>query len=103
MKKQQVSGTFPPAVVVTLVLAAASWVPSNGTLDVDWMAQTTGSGQGIGESRLRLPALHSGLVDSADDVPLLYQVYANLIFKPGFGEKAAAHSGMDGQKHARIH
>jgi hypothetical protein len=65
-------------------------VDTNGTLDVDWMAQTTGSGQGIGESRLRLPALHSGLVDSADDVPLLYQVYANLIFKPGFGEKAAA-------------
>lgn len=65
-------------------------VDTNGTLDVDWMAQTTGSGQGIGESRLRLPALHSGLVDSADDIPLLYQVYANLIFKPGFGEKAAA-------------
>ncbi len=65
-------------------------VPLEGTLDVDWMAQTTSSGQGIGESRLRLPALHSGLVDSADGIPLLFQVYANLIFKPGFGEKAAA-------------
>ncbi len=65
-------------------------VDMDGTLDVDWMAQTTGPGQGIGESRLRLPALHSGLVDSADGIPLLFQVYANLIFKPGFGEKAAA-------------
>jgi hypothetical protein len=65
-------------------------VPLDGTLDVDWMAQTTASGQGIGESRLRLPALHSGLVDSADGIPLLFQVFANLIFKPGFGEKAAA-------------
>jgi len=64
--------------------------PLEGTLDVDWMVQTTGPGQGIGESRLRLPALHSGLVDSADGIPLLFQVYANLIFKPGFGEKAAA-------------
>ena len=65
-------------------------VDTDGTLDVDWMVTTSGSGQGIGKSRLRLPALHSGLVDSADDVPLLFQVYANLIFKPGFGEKAAA-------------
>ncbi|MHB8539977.1 MAG: hypothetical protein ACYDCD_03415 [Candidatus Acidiferrales bacterium] len=65
-------------------------VDTDGTLDVDWLAQTTAAGQGIGESRLRLPALHSGLVDSADDIPLLFQVYANLIFKPGFGEKAAA-------------
>ena len=65
-------------------------VDTDGTLDVDWMVQTSGSGQGIGESRLRLPPLHSGLVDSPDDVPLLFQVYANLIFKPGFGEKAAA-------------
>ena len=65
-------------------------VDTDGTLDVDWMVQTSGAGQGIGESRLRLPALHSGLVDSPDDVPLLFQVYANLIFKPGFGEKAAA-------------
>ena len=65
-------------------------VDTDGTLDVDWMVQTSASGQGIGESRLRLPALHSGLVDSPDDVPLLFQVYANLIFKPGFGEKAAA-------------
>lgn len=66
-------------------------VDTDGTLDVDWMVETTGAGQGIGESRLRLPAMHSGLVDSADDIPLLLQVYANLIFKPGFGEKAAAH------------
>lgn len=65
-------------------------VDTDGTLDVDWMVQTTAAGQGIGESRLRLPALHSGLVDSADGIPLLFQVYANLIFKPGFGEKAAA-------------
>ena len=65
-------------------------VDTDGTLDVDWMVQTSGPGEGIGESRLRLPALHSGLVDSPDDVPLLFQVYANLIFKPGFGEKAAA-------------
>lgn len=65
-------------------------VPMDGTLDIDWMVQTTGPGQGIGESRLRLPALHSGLVDSADGIPLLFQVYGNLIFKPGFGEKAAA-------------
>jgi hypothetical protein len=34
--------------------------------------------------------LFSGLVDSADDIPFLFQICANLIFKPGFGEKAAA-------------
>lgn len=65
-------------------------VDTDGTLDVDWMVQTTSAGQSIGESRLRLPAMHSGLVDSADDIPLLFQVYGNLIFTPGFGEKAAA-------------
>ncbi len=65
-------------------------VDTDGTLDVDWMVQTTAPGQSIGESRLRLPAMHSGLVDSADDIPLLFQVYGNLIFTPGFGEKAAA-------------
>jgi len=65
-------------------------VPTDGTLEVNWVVQTTASGQGIGESRLRLPALYSGLVDSADYIPLLFQIYANLIFKPGFGEKAAA-------------
>ncbi len=65
-------------------------VDTDGTLDVDWMVQTTGPGQGIGEGRLRLPALHSGLVDSADGIPLLFQVYANLIYRPGLGEKAAA-------------
>jgi hypothetical protein len=65
-------------------------VPTDGTLDVDWLVKTGGSGEGIGESRLRLPPLFSGLVNSADDVPFLFQIYANLIFKPGFGEKAAA-------------
>jgi hypothetical protein len=65
-------------------------IPTDGTLDVDWLVQTGGSGEGIGESRLRLPPLFSGLVDSADDIPFLFQIYANLIFKPGFGEKAAA-------------
>jgi hypothetical protein len=60
------------------------------TLNVDWMAQTTAPGQGIGESRLRMRPLFSGLVDGPDGVPFLFQVDANLIFKPGFGEKAAA-------------
>ncbi len=63
---------------------------ANVTLDVDWMAQTTASGQGIGESRLRMRPLFSALVDGPDDVPFLFQIDANLIFKPGFGEKAAA-------------
>lgn len=63
---------------------------TDGTLDVEWMAQTTASGQGIGESRLRMRPLFSGLADGPDGVPFLFQVYANLIFKPGFGEKAAA-------------
>lgn len=62
----------------------------DGMLDVDWMAQTTASGQGVGESRLRMRPLFSGLADGPDNVPFLFQVYANLIFKPGFGEKAAA-------------
>ena len=65
-------------------------VDTDGTLDIDWMVLTTSPGQSIGESRLRLPAMHSGLVDSADDIPLLFQVYGNLIFTPGIGEKAAA-------------
>jgi hypothetical protein len=60
------------------------------TLDVDWMAQTTAAGQGIGESRLRMRPLFSALADGPDDVPFLFQIDANLIFKPGFGEKAAA-------------
>jgi hypothetical protein len=60
------------------------------TLNVDWMAQTTAAGQGIGESRLRMRPLFSGLVDGPDGVPFLFQIDANLIFKPGFGEKAAA-------------
>lgn len=59
-------------------------------LTVDWMAQTTASGQGIGESRLRMRPLFSGLVDGPDNVPFLFQIDANLIFKPGFGEQAAA-------------
>lgn len=66
-------------------------VSTDGTLDVNWLVQTTAAGQGIGESRLRMPPLYSGLVDdSADDIPFLFQIYANMIFKPGFGEKAAA-------------
>jgi hypothetical protein len=60
------------------------------TLNVDWMAQTTASGQGIGESRLRMRPLFSGLVDGPDGVPFLFQIDANILFKPGFGEKAAA-------------
>jgi hypothetical protein len=60
------------------------------TLDVDWMAQTTAAGQGIGESRLRMRPLFSGLVDGPDGVPFLFQIDANILFKPGFGEKAAA-------------
>jgi hypothetical protein len=60
------------------------------TLNVDWMAQTTAPGQGIGESRLRMRPLFSGLADGPDGVPFLFQIDANLIFKPGFGEKAAA-------------
>lgn len=62
---------------------------ADAKLDVDWMAQTSASGQGIGESRLRMHPLFSGLVDAPDNVPFLFQIDANLIFKPGFGEKAA--------------
>lgn len=64
-------------------------------LTVDWMAQTTASGQGIGESRLRMRPLFSGLVDGPDNVPFLFQIDANLIFKPGFGEQAAAKGHFD--------
>ena len=79
------------AVIHSAKLQQATYkVDTDGTLDIDWMVQTTAPGQGIGESRLRLPPMHAGLVDSADDIPLLFQVYGNLIFKPGFGEKAAA-------------
>jgi hypothetical protein len=63
---------------------------ANVKLDVDWMAQTTAPGQSIGESRLRMHPLFSGLVDGPDNVPFLFQIDGNLIFKPGFGEKAAA-------------
>lgn len=79
------------AVIHNAKLQQATYkVDTDGTLDIDWMVQTTAPGQSIGESRLRLPPIHSGLVDSADGIPLLFQVYGNLIFKPGFGEKAAA-------------
>ncbi len=67
--------------------------PTEGNLHVDWAVQSSDVNKGIGESRLRLPPLWSSLVDSADDVPLLFQVYANLIFKPGFGEKKFAAKG----------
>ena len=91
--KGQVNGGYNFSAVIHSgkVQEATFTVPTDGTLDVDWMAQTTASGQGIGESRLRLPPLYSGLVDdSADDIPFLFQIYANVIFTPGFGEKAAA-------------
>ena len=91
--KGQVNGGYNFLVVIhgDKVEQATFTVPTDGTLDVDWMAQTTASGQGIGESRLRMPPLYSGLVDDkTDDVPFLFQIYANLILEPGFGEKAAA-------------
>jgi len=91
--KGQVNGGYNFLVVIhsDKLEQATFTVPTDGTLDVDWMAQTTASGEGIGESRLRMPPLYSGLVDDkTDDIPFLFQIYANLIFKPGFGEKAAA-------------
>ncbi|HEV3513766.1 MAG TPA: hypothetical protein VGS05_18820 [Candidatus Sulfotelmatobacter sp.] len=91
--KGQVNGGYNFLVVIhsARLQQATFTVPTDGTLDVEWMAQTTASGQGIGESRLRMSPLYSGLVDDkADDIPFLFQIYANLIFKPGFGEKAAA-------------
>ncbi|MHB8540920.1 MAG: hypothetical protein ACYDCD_08275 [Candidatus Acidiferrales bacterium] len=91
--KGQVNGGYNFLVVIhsDKLQQATFTVPTDGTLDVEWMAQTTASGQGIGESRLRMPPLYSGLVDDkADDIPFLFQIYANLIFKPGFGENAAA-------------
>lgn len=91
--KGQVNGGYNFLVVIhqDKLQQATFTVPTDGTLDVDWMAQTTASGQGIGESRLRMAPLYSGLVDDkADDIPFLFQIYANFIFKPGFGEKAAA-------------
>ena len=91
--KGQVNGGYNFLVVIhgDKLQQATFTVPTDGTLDVDWMAQTTAPGQGIGESRLRMPPLYSGLVDDrADDIPFLFQIYANLIFTPGFGEKAAA-------------
>lgn len=91
--KGQVNGGYNFLVVIhqDKLQQATFTVPTDGTLDVDWMAQTTAAGQGIGESRLRMAPLYSGLVDDrADDIPFLFQIYANFIFKPGFGEKAAA-------------
>lgn len=91
--KGQVDGGYNFLVVIhqDKLQQATFTVPTDGTLDVDWMAQTTASGQGIGESRLRMAPLYSGLVnDGTDDIPFLFQIYANFIFKPGFGEKAAA-------------
>src|SRR5579863_516111 len=91
--KGQVDGGYNFLVVIhsDKLQQATFTVPTDGTLDVEWMAQTTASGQGIGESRLRMAPLYSGLVDDkADDIPFLFQIYANFIFKPGFGEKAAA-------------
>ena len=91
--KGQVNGGYNFLVVIhsDKLQQATFTVPTDGTLDVDWMAQTTASGQGIGESRLRMSPLYSGLVDDkTDDIPFLFQIYANFIFKPGFGEKAAA-------------
>lgn len=90
--KGQVNGGYNFLVVIhqDKLQQATFTVPTDGTLDVTWMAQTTAAGQGIGESRLRMAPLYSGLVDSPDDIPFLFQIYANFIFKPGFGEKAAA-------------
>jgi len=91
--KGQVNGGYSFLVVIhgDKLQQATFTVPTDGTLDVDWLAQTTAAGQGIGESRLRMPPLYSGLVDDkTDDIPFLFQIYANFIFKPGFGEKAAA-------------
>lgn len=63
----------------------------DGSVDVDWLAQVI-TGNDIGEARLRMRPLFASLVDDEPDgIPFLFHIDANLIFKPGFGEKAAAH------------
>lgn len=67
--------------------------PTNGTLHVSWNVEMMNGNSNIGETRLKMPALWSSLVDTPDDFPMLFQLYANLIFHPGFGEKKAMVSG----------
>jgi hypothetical protein len=66
--------------------------PLKGTLHVTWAAQTLGQNLGIGESRLALPPLAKDVID-VYGLPFLFQINANLIFKPGFG---TPHDGASG-------
>ncbi|HZU41805.1 MAG TPA: hypothetical protein VE994_03970 [Terriglobales bacterium] len=66
--------------------------PLKGTLHVTWAALTMGQTMGIGESRLALPPLTKDVID-VYGLPFLFQINANLIFKPGFGTPHDAASG----------
>jgi len=66
--------------------------PLKGTLHVTWAALTAGQNFGIGESRLALPPLAKDVID-VYGLPFLFQINANLIFKPGFGTQHDAASG----------
>jgi hypothetical protein len=66
--------------------------PLKGSLHVTWAALTMGQTMGIGESRLALPPLAKDVID-VYGLPFLFQINANLIFKPGFGTPHDAASG----------
>ena len=66
--------------------------PLKGTLHVTWAALAANQNLGIGESRLALPPLAKTVID-VYGLPFLFQINANLIFKPGFGTPHDAASG----------
>lgn len=66
--------------------------PLKGSLHVTWAALSSGQNLGIGESRLALPPLAKDVID-VYGLPFLFQINANLIFKPGFGTPHDAASG----------
>ena len=66
--------------------------PMEGKVTVNWAALTSGPGAGIGEARFASPPLYKQVIDLYG-FPLLLQVTAQVIFKPGFGGKHDAGSG----------
>jgi hypothetical protein len=87
-----VSSAFDATVKDGKMQAFQYSTPLKGTLHVTWAALAAGQNFGIGESRLALPPLAKDVID-VYGLPFLFQINANLIFKPGFGTPHDAASG----------
>ena len=88
----KVSSSFDASVQGGKVQSFQYNTPLKGSLHVTWAAISMDQNVGIGESRLKLPPLAKDVID-VYGLPFLFQINANLIFKPGFGTPHDAASG----------